>query len=82
MGGGGRGGRGGGMGGGGRAGGAGMGAGGECLCPKCGRRQPHRPGVPCIEERCPECGCALVREGSPHHQEIERRRVGGETDET
>jgi hypothetical protein len=73
------GGRGGGMGQGRGAGGLGMG--GSCLCPKCGRRQDHQPGVPCMELRCPECGTALVREGSPHHQEIDRRRAEG-TDES
>jgi hypothetical protein len=51
-----------------------MGAGGFCLCPKCGTRFPHEPGVPCLEQRCPHCGGALVREGSAHHQEIEARR--------
>jgi len=52
----------------------GLGAGGFCLCPKCGRRFPHQRGVPCLEERCHECGAALVREGSAHHQEITARR--------
>jgi hypothetical protein len=60
---------------GGGQGGGRMGAGGSCICPKCGRRQAHQPGVPCLEERCPECGSALVREGSPHHQEIEQRKA-------
>jgi hypothetical protein len=27
-----------------------------------------------MEERCPECGVALVREGSPHHEQIKERR--------
>jgi hypothetical protein len=73
--GGGSGGRGGGGGGGGRGqSGAAMGAGGSCLCPKCGQRFPHQPGVPCLSERCSECGVALVREGSPHHQQILQRR--------
>ena len=84
MGGGGRGGGrgmgGGGMGGGGR-GGAGLGAGGFCVCPKCGHRAPHQPGVPCMQERCPTCAVALVREGSPHHQEIEARRAGREPEQ-
>ena len=64
-------------GGGGRAGsgtGGGMGGGGFCVCPKCGQRLPHQPGVPCLQERCAKCGVAMVREGSPHHQEIENRR--------
>lgn len=51
-----------------------LGAGGFCICAKCGERVPHKPGVPCIEERCPSCGVAMVREGSPHHQQIESRR--------
>jgi hypothetical protein len=72
-------GRGAGAGGGGRGagrgqGGGGMGADGSCICPKCGGRAPHRQGVPCLQERCPDCGVAMVREGSPHHQEIVSRR--------
>ena len=60
--------------------GGGMGGGGFCICPKCGQREPHRPGMPCIQERCPSCGVAMVREGSPHHQEIESKRAErGET---
>ncbi len=51
-----------------------MGAGGACLCIRCGHRLPHRRGVPCLQERCPECGAALVREGSIHHQEVVSRR--------
>lgn len=70
-------GRGGGMGagGGGRGqGGGGMGTGGSCLCPKCGRSFPHHQGVPCLNERCEDCGVALIREGSAHHDEISKRR--------
>ena len=52
-----------------------LGAGGTCICPKCGQRVPHSAGVPCLNERCPNCGVAMVREGSPHHQEIESRRA-------
>lgn len=52
-----------------------MGGGGVCLCPKCGHRQPHQAGSPCLDARCPECGSALVREGSPHHQQIEDRQA-------
>ena len=62
--------------------GSGMGAGGFCVCAKCGRRVSHRQGVQCMEERCPDCGAALVREGSAHHREIEMRRkqTDGEND--
>lgn len=56
-----------------------MGGGGSCLCPKCGLRVPHAAGRPCLQERCPECGAAMVREGSPHHREIESRRAARET---
>ena len=61
-------------------GGEGLGAAGTCICPKCGLLTPHRRGVPCLDERCPTCGVALVREGSAHHMEIERRRAGGDSD--
>jgi hypothetical protein len=61
---------------GGRSGeGGGMGGGGFCVCPTCGQRVPHRAGMPCLDERCPKCHVAMVREGSPHHQEIESRRA-------
>lgn len=72
-------GRGSGRGGGQGRGGAGFGGGGFCICPKCGQRTPHQAGQPCLDERCADCGVALVREGSSHHQEIESRRAGSET---
>jgi hypothetical protein len=40
---------------------------GDCVCLACGARKRHTPGVRCLEERCPKCGKALVREGSAHH---------------
>jgi len=62
--------RGGGRGGGGRGGGrgrmagtrAGAGPGGGCLCPNCGTKKPHTPGVPCYTVKCSECGTPMVRE--------------------
>jgi len=57
----------------------GLGAGSLILCnlrylragyyirPKCAERIPHRPGVPCREERCPKCGVVMLREGSPEY---------------
>ncbi len=72
-----------GAGGGGRGqGGGGMGAGGSCLCPKCGRHFPHHQGVPCLKERCEDCGVALIREGSAHHDEISSRRADAARTET
>jgi hypothetical protein len=56
--------------------GGGAGARGRCVCPRCGRAEEHVAGVPCMQERCPDCGVAMVREGSPHHQEILERRAG------
>lgn len=44
-----------------------MGAGGECICPKCEARTPHHQGVPCQDERCPACGAKMLRVGSGHH---------------
>ena len=45
----------------GRMGGQGLGLGGECQCPKCGTRSPHKRGVPCLEQLCPQCGSTMVR---------------------
>lgn len=63
----------------GAGGGRGMEGDGFCICLKCGQHIPHRQGAPCIEERCPSCGVAMVREGSPTHLEIESRRAAKET---
>jgi len=38
------------------------GAGGACLCPKCGHREPHELGAPCLQKQCPKCGTAMTRE--------------------
>jgi predicted amidophosphoribosyltransferase len=51
-----------------------MGAGGFCVCPKCGEKIPHRDGVPCQDERCPGCGAKLLREGSEHHRLLMARQ--------
>jgi predicted DNA-binding protein (UPF0251 family) len=48
----------------------GMGAVGFCICPKCNERIPHRPGVPCKEERCPKCGATMMRESASYHGEL------------
>jgi hypothetical protein len=39
----------------------GAGPGGDCVCPACGQHVPHRPSIPCSNERCPKCGAAMTR---------------------
>ena len=52
-----------------------MGTGGQCLCPKGDTSIPHRDGVPCHEEHCPECGAKMLREGSEHHRLLLEKRA-------
>ena len=52
-----------------------MGSGGFCICPKCGEKNPHHRGIPCQEEKCPECGAKLLREDSYHHQLFEEKKA-------
>jgi hypothetical protein len=49
---------------GGRMGGTrpGSGPGGNCICPSCGEKVPHKQGVPCYSVSCPKCGTRMVRE--------------------
>ena len=37
------------------------GAGGTCVCPKCGHREAHARGEPCNQKSCPKCGTKLTR---------------------
>ena len=46
----------------GRMGGQSAGPGGQCVCPKCGKKVPHKAGVPCYDVKCPECDTSMVRE--------------------
>lgn len=55
---------------------AGLGRGGQCICPKCETTIPHQHGVPCQQERCPECGAKMLREGSEHHRLWLTKRQG------
>jgi hypothetical protein len=53
----------------GSGGGRGLGASGRCVCMKCGYSASKNIGIPCLDERCPSCGSALVREGGAHYQQ-------------
>ena len=39
-----------------------MGAGGYCICAKCGYKAPHQTGVKCTTLKCPDCGKPMIRE--------------------
>ncbi|MBN1644451.1 DUF134 domain-containing protein [Candidatus Woesearchaeota archaeon] len=45
----------------GRMGGFAAGPSGECKCPKCGNRVPHKIGIPCVQRKCPKCGTLMTR---------------------
>jgi len=51
-----------------------MGEGGFCICPKCDTKLAHSQGVPCQDEKCPECGAKMMREGSYHHDLLKKKR--------
>ncbi|OQA47149.1 MAG: hypothetical protein BWY52_00336 [Chloroflexi bacterium ADurb.Bin325] len=40
----------------------GSGPGGNCLCPQCGHREPHRIGQRCMDIACPKCGTLMIKE--------------------
>ena len=33
-----------------------------CVCPECGRREPHRMGQPCATRQCGNCGAFMKKE--------------------
>ena len=37
-------------------------ASGNCLCPKCGEKVPHRAGFPCTTVKCPKCQTAMIHD--------------------
>lgn len=38
------------------------GPGGNCICPKCGHKEPHVAGQRCLDRDCPKCGTKMNRE--------------------
>jgi len=51
-----------GFGGGGRMGRFAAGPSGNCVCPKCGYKEPHQTGIPCYQKKCPKCQSPMTRE--------------------
>lgn len=51
-----------------------LGAEGSCYCPKCGTKAPHKEGVRCQQDTCPECGAKMLREGSFHYDMLMKKR--------
>jgi len=43
-------------------GGRGLGPDGNCICPDCGEKIPHKRGTPCFEIKCSKCGGYMTRE--------------------
>jgi predicted DNA-binding protein (UPF0251 family)/DNA-directed RNA polymerase subunit RPC12/RpoP len=41
---------------------------GFCICLDCNTKIPHRPGIPCRESLCPNCGKNMIRVNSYHQQ--------------
>ena len=35
---------------------------GNCVCPKCGEKVPHRSGFPCTSVKCTKCDSLMIRE--------------------
>ncbi|KNZ41304.1 DUF5320 domain-containing protein [Acetobacterium bakii] len=35
---------------------------GYCLCPNCGEKVKHVPGLPCTSVTCPKCQTMMIRE--------------------
>ncbi len=40
----------------------------SCICVHCDTRIPHVKGKPCRENKCPQCGKIMLRQGGYHHQ--------------
>jgi predicted Fe-Mo cluster-binding NifX family protein len=35
---------------------------GTCVCPQCGRQEPHERSVPCMQKKCVQCGAVMTRQ--------------------
>jgi len=34
----------------------------NCICPNCNTTVPHKPGIPCFQTKCPNCGFSMLRQ--------------------
>jgi hypothetical protein len=39
----------------------GAGPSGNCVCPACGEKVPHKQSTPCYDMNCPRCGAKMIR---------------------
>jgi hypothetical protein len=39
-----------------------LGPSGNCICPKCGHKEPHTTGERCLDKVCPKCGTKMTHE--------------------
>jgi len=44
-----------------QGGGFARGPGGGCVCPNCGHREEHQPGVTCLNQKCLKCGSLMMK---------------------
>jgi uncharacterized protein len=51
-----------------------MGKGGNCICVNCEILLPHQQGVPCRTVICPKCGQPMLRENSPQHKLLQKKK--------
>ena len=40
----------------------GSGPGGNCICPNCGKKIPHKTAAPCSTKVCPNCNTWMQKE--------------------
>ena len=40
----------------------GYGLGGYCVCARCSAKVAHQQGIPCTNQKCPQCGNTMIRE--------------------
>jgi predicted DNA-binding protein (UPF0251 family) len=41
-----------------------------CVCPKCRLEFVHSLGIPCRNEKCPDCNCQMIRKGTFQYHRV------------